>query len=65
VGQAVEKAGSLEAADVASALRSNTFETVLGTIGFDDKGDVTGVSSFTWYIWRGGDYVELEAEASR
>jgi branched-chain amino acid transport system substrate-binding protein len=61
--QAVEKAGSLEAAAVASALRSNTFETVLGTIGFDGKGDVTGVSSFTWYIWRDGDYVELEAEA--
>jgi branched-chain amino acid transport system substrate-binding protein len=61
--QAVEKAGSLEAAAVASALRSNAFETVLGTIGFDDKGDVTGVSSFTWYIWRDGDYVELEAEA--
>jgi branched-chain amino acid transport system substrate-binding protein len=50
---------------VASALRSNTFETVLGTIGFDDKGDVTGVSSFTWYIWRDGDYVPLEADAFR
>jgi branched-chain amino acid transport system substrate-binding protein len=62
--QAVEKAGSLEAVAVARALRSNSFETVLGTIGFDDKGDVTGVSSFTWYVWQDGDYVPLE-KASR
>ena len=41
-------------------LRRERFPTVLGLVGFDAKGDVTGVSAFAWYVWRGGTYVPLE-----
>jgi ABC-type branched-subunit amino acid transport system substrate-binding protein len=58
--QAAEKAGTFETAAVAEALRSHEFDTVLGTIGFDDKGDVTGYDTFVWYQWRGGDYRPVE-----
>jgi branched-chain amino acid transport system substrate-binding protein len=54
--QAVEKAGTFEAAAVVEALRQNQFDTVLGRLGFDDKGDVTGVESFTWYVWSDTGY---------
>jgi branched-chain amino acid transport system substrate-binding protein len=57
--QAVEKAGSLELKAVIAALRSHQFDTILGRIGFDDKGDLT-VQSWIWYVWRGGEYVQLE-----
>jgi branched-chain amino acid transport system substrate-binding protein len=57
--QAVEKAGSLEPQAVISSLHSHQFDTVLGRIDFDDKGDLT-VQSWVWYVWRGGEYVPLE-----
>jgi branched-chain amino acid transport system substrate-binding protein len=47
--QAVETAGAFDTSVVAQTLRSNQFDTVLGTLGFDDKGDVTGLKSFIWY----------------
>lgn len=53
--QAAQKAGSTDAKKVIAALRANTFETVLGTIGFDKKGDVT-VPGFVWYQWKSGKY---------
>ena len=33
--------------------REGYFDTGLGRIGFDDKGDVTGVDSFVWYVGKG------------
>ena len=45
---------------VAAALRANEFDTVLGTIGFDDKGDVHGDEPFVWYVWQQGDYAPLD-----
>ena len=54
--QAVEKAGTLETDAVADALRTHRFDTVLGRVGFDDKGDVYGYEPFTWYVWQEGDY---------
>jgi branched-chain amino acid transport system substrate-binding protein len=57
--QAVEKAGSLEPQAVITSLRSNQFDTVLGRIDFDQKGDLT-VQSWKWYVWRGGEYMPLE-----
>ncbi len=38
-----------------AALGSNQFETVLGKIGFDKKGDVTA-PGYVWYVWSGGKY---------
>ena len=55
--QAVEEAGTTEAAAVAQALRREKFDTVLGTIGFDAKGDVTGFDPFVWYVWTDGKWV--------
>jgi branched-chain amino acid transport system substrate-binding protein len=57
---AAEQAGTIQAAQVANALRTHAFETVLGRIGFDAKGDVTGYASFVWYAWQGGDWVRKD-----
>jgi branched-chain amino acid transport system substrate-binding protein len=61
---AVEQAGTFETAAVAEALRSREFDSVLGTIGFDVKGDVTGYDTFVWYVWKDGDYAPVAAGES-
>ena len=48
--QAVRQAGSLDLASVIGALHKGTFDTVFGKIGFDKKGDVTGISPWTWNV---------------
>ncbi len=53
--QAVEKAGSTDLDKVIASLRKNKFDTVLGNIGFDMKGDVTA-PGYVWYVWEGGKY---------
>jgi branched-chain amino acid transport system substrate-binding protein len=58
--QAVEMAGTFETEAVAEALLSHQFDTVLGTIGFDAKGDVTGYETFVWYVWKDGKYAPVE-----
>ena len=58
--QAVEKVGSTDAARVAETLRQEQFDTVLGTTGFDDKGDVTGFDPFVWYVWREGNHALID-----
>ncbi len=57
--KAVEAADSFVLDAVAQALRSNRFDTMLGTIGFDEKGDVTDHDSFVWYVWKDGAYAPL------
>jgi branched-chain amino acid transport system substrate-binding protein len=57
--QAAEQAGSLELPAMIAALREHQFDTVLGPIDFDEKGDLT-VQNPVWYVWRGGTYVPLE-----
>jgi branched-chain amino acid transport system substrate-binding protein len=57
---AVEKAGTVEPKAVVAALRAHTFDTVLGTIGFDDKGDVYGYDPFVWYVWQEGNYAPVD-----
>jgi branched-chain amino acid transport system substrate-binding protein len=56
--QAVAKAGSTDIKAVEKALHDNQFETVLGPIGFNDKGDVKG-SSYVMYKWDNGKYAEV------
>ena len=58
--QAVKEAGTLELEPVAQTLRSTQFDTVLGKIGFDQKGDVTGYDTFAWYIWKDGEYAPVD-----
>jgi branched-chain amino acid transport system substrate-binding protein len=52
---AVETAGLLDYAAVAATLSANKAETVLGPIGFDDKGDVD-LPSYVIYEWRSDRY---------
>ena len=58
--QAIEKAGTLELDAVIASLRTSQFDTLFGTIGFDEKGDVTGYEPFEWYVWKGGDYAPVD-----
>ncbi|BAU46856.1 ABC transporter [Sulfurifustis variabilis] len=53
--QAAEKAKSPKADAVAKALKSGKFDTVLGPIGFDAKGDVTA-PGYVVYVWQKGKY---------
>ena len=53
--QAAEKAKSTKAAAVSKTLRSETFDTVVGKIGFDAKGDVRG-PGYVVYRWDNGTY---------
>jgi branched-chain amino acid transport system substrate-binding protein len=52
---AAEKAGSADTAKVIKVLRASKFETVLGRIGFDAKGDVTA-PGYVFYEWNQGKY---------
>ncbi len=53
--QAAQKAGTVDATKVEAALRANSFDTVLGKIGFDAKGDVTA-PGYVFYVWKNGSY---------
>jgi branched-chain amino acid transport system substrate-binding protein len=59
--QAVEAAGALDLDAVLEVMHSRQFDTVLGRIGFDEKGDVTGFDPWQWYVWQAdGTYTPLE-----
>jgi branched-chain amino acid transport system substrate-binding protein len=59
--QAVTAAGSPDFEAVIEAMHSRRFDTVLGRIGFDEKGDVTGFEPWQWFVWQAdGTYVPLE-----
>ncbi len=55
---AVTKAGSTDVEAVAEALRDGSYETVLGTLAFNDKGDVKE-PKYVMYVWKDGNYGEL------
>lgn len=55
---AVKKAGGTDVEDVAAALREGTYETVLGPIAFNEKGDVKE-PKYVMYQWSNGQYAEL------
>ncbi|MDX6751493.1 branched-chain amino acid ABC transporter substrate-binding protein [Geminicoccaceae bacterium 1502E] len=56
--EAAEKAGSTELDALNEALKSTSFETVLGTIQFDQKGDVKE-PKYVMYRWHDGEYAEI------
>jgi branched-chain amino acid transport system substrate-binding protein len=58
---AVTKAGTLDAAKVEAAMRTNKFQTALGTLGFNDKGDLTN-PGFIVYVWKDGKYVYAQKQ---
>lgn len=57
--EAVERAGTLEFSAVTNALRRGRFDTVLGWIAFDDKGDLEG-ADWQWQMWMDGRYELLK-----
>jgi branched-chain amino acid transport system substrate-binding protein len=63
--QAVEQAGTVDGGAVAATMQNGKFDTALGSISFDGKGDVAGYDTYAWYVWRAGDYVLLENAAAR
>jgi branched-chain amino acid transport system substrate-binding protein len=63
--QAAEKAGSLELPAMIASLRQHQFDTVLGPIDFDDKGDLA-VQNPVMYVWHAdGTYVPLEQDTAK
>jgi branched-chain amino acid transport system substrate-binding protein len=57
---AIEKVGKADDTKrVADALRATNFNTVLGALGFNARGDVTG-PGFVVYRWHDGKYAEVE-----
>ncbi len=58
--QAVQRAGSLEPQAVIKTLHEGKFDTVLGEISFDQKGDVQGLSNYIWYAFEADRYVPLK-----
>ncbi|MEP3278181.1 MAG: branched-chain amino acid ABC transporter substrate-binding protein [Stappiaceae bacterium] len=56
--EAVRAAGSSEYEAVVEQLNSGTYDTVLGEMSFDDKGD-TSLPSFVFYRWQNGNLTIL------
>ncbi len=52
---AATKAGTTDAAAVEAALKSDHFDTVLGSVGFDAKGDMDA-PGYVFYVWKNGKY---------
>jgi branched-chain amino acid transport system substrate-binding protein len=60
--QAVAKAKSLDSKKVAAALKGGSYDTVLGKLSFDKKGDIT-ILDYVVYQWdKSGNYAELPSK---
>tara|TARA_R100000988_G_scaffold46019_1_gene22682 strand:- start:185 stop:1369 length:1185 start_codon:yes stop_codon:yes gene_type:complete len=59
--EGVRRASSIDASEVAKAIRAEPLETVLGRISFDEKGDIqTEYPPFSWYVWQDGQRVAID-----
>ncbi|MBI3516123.1 MAG: branched-chain amino acid ABC transporter substrate-binding protein [Proteobacteria bacterium] len=56
--KAAEIAKSVKVDDVVKVMRSTKFDTVLGQLGFDGKGDVLS-PAYVFYEWKDGKYAEM------
>ena len=59
LANAVEKAGSLDYDKVSKALKSESVQTPIGNISFDERGDATG-TGFSVFQVQNGIFVELK-----
>lgn len=57
---AIEKAGSTDSAKIMEALRTQTVDTPMGTLKFNDKGDASGMGLSIYQI-KDGKYVETDS----
>jgi len=55
--EAAKRAKSLETAIISKTLRASAYETVIGKLSFDGKGDVKD-PEYSWYVWKDGRYLE-------
>lgn len=55
ITQAIAKAGSTKSDAIISALHKESFDTLLGNITFNDKGDLTNFQ-YQLFIWHNGQY---------
>jgi branched-chain amino acid transport system substrate-binding protein len=56
--EAVKKAHSIAPKKVAAAIHGHTFDTVIGKLHIDKKGDIEH-PEYVWYIWHDGKYTEM------
>jgi branched-chain amino acid transport system substrate-binding protein len=57
--EAAKKAGTTDGKKVAAALKAGKWDTVLGPITYDDKGDIK-VVDYVFYVWKkDGTYGEM------
>ena len=59
VAEAIRRGGNKDALAGAKALRQTPVKTVLSSLAFDAKGDVTG-PGYVMYRWHDGKYVEVK-----
>jgi branched-chain amino acid transport system substrate-binding protein len=52
---AVAAAKSTDFDEVAAAIQAGTFQTVIGPVSFDAKGDITH-PAYDWYVWHDGGF---------
>ena len=57
--EAAKRANSLKMEDLSKQIRGGTFDTVIGKLTFDNKGDVKN-PEYVWYIWHNGKYSEMK-----
>lgn len=57
--EAAKQANSTDSAKIADVLRKNSYNTVIGKIGFDAKGDVTS-PAYVWYRRNNGQYAQVK-----
>lgn len=57
--EAVKAVKSTDIEKVAAELHKTTYNTVIGTIGFDSKGDLT-TPAYVWYRWNDGKYAQVK-----
>lgn len=55
--EAAKQANSVDTAKIAAAIHGHSFETVVGRLTYDQKGDVIG-PQYVLYVWKNGKYVE-------
>ncbi len=56
--QAATQAGSIDRKKILKAMKKGKFNTVLGTLSFDKKGDVS-LPGYVFYEWSKGNYKQL------
>ena len=55
LAQAADKANAKDPKAVEKALKSERFDLILGSVGFDGKGDITA-PGYVLYVWKNGSF---------